>query len=95
MTTWMIEGEWSGPSDPAGDWNRLVHREYTTSQQRADACREMGSILYSDGTRLLLHVSVHHGCRHGSRNGYGDLIPDCIRHGVKSVEDLPDVEVSP
>ena len=95
MTTWMIEGEWTGPSDPAGDWCRLAHREYTTSKLRADACRAMGSIRYSDGTRLLLHVSPHIGRRIGSRNGYGDLITDCIRHGVTAVEDLPDVEVSP
>ena len=95
MTTWMIEGNWTGPVNPAGDWTRLAHREYTTSYDRAHDAAGIPSIRFGDGTSLVLRVAEHHGRRDREVNGYGDLITDCIRYGVTAVDDLPDVEVAP
>ncbi len=88
MNQWMIEGEWSGPVNPAGDWTRIVHREFTTDQDRADACRALGSILYTDGTRLFLSVTSSDRRALPLLDGYGRLITDCIAQGVSSVDEL-------
>lgn len=90
MTTWMIEGEWSGPQNPAGNWTRIVHREFTKSRNRADACRNLHSILYSDGTRLFLTVTERHrsGQRPPAIPGYHELINACLQTGIASVDDL-------
>jgi len=93
MATYMIEGEWTGPSSPAGGYTRHVHREYTKSKRRADDCERLGSILYTDGTRLLLSVEdvteTHYTKRRPKINGYSKLIGDCLAHGVSAVADLP------
>ena len=85
---WMIEGKWTGPQSPAGDFTRIVHREYTRDRARADACRDMRTILYTDGTRLILRVTPHTGKKLPANDNYGSLISDCIRAGVTSVDEL-------
>jgi hypothetical protein len=82
--SFTIEGEWTGYTSSQ---RRVVHREHTRSQRRVDEIRKLGSILYTDGTSLLL--SVRDGKRGTPVNGYRSLIADCIRHGVKAVADLP------
>lgn len=89
--TWMIEGRWTGPVNPAGDYTRDAHREYTYSRKFAEQVRNLGSILFTDGTRLLLSVGqrTQRSKRPPEIPGYGSLIRDCIRLGVKSVAELP------
>ena len=82
MATWMIEGLWSGPVSPAGEWNRMQHREYTRSKRRAEACEKLGRIRFSDGTCLRLLVTPHTGGKRlPTRNGYGELIDRCVAAG--------------
>lgn len=86
MATYMIEGEWSGY---APSHRRVVHREYTTSKQRAEAIKKLGCITYGDGTRLILTVNISpRGNRPPPINGYNSLISDCLKYGMDSVGDL-------
>lgn len=86
MQTWMIEGHWSGPKDPAGDWTRVVHREYTTSRHRAQRCGRMGPIEFTDGTTLMLAVKpISKGPRAPQIPGYAQLINECLHWDVCSV----------
>jgi hypothetical protein len=95
--TWMIEGRWTGPINPAGDWTNIVHREFTRSRKFVEQVCELSSILFTDGTKLLLSVDERtQGSKRtrGSKRppeipGYGPLIRDCIRLGVNSVAALP------
>lgn len=84
---YMIEGEWSGPQSPAGNWTRFQHREFTQSKKRADAIRELGSIRYDDGTFLYLTVTEGKGPAKSrpAVDGYGKLINECLKFGVNSV----------
>ncbi len=82
--SYTIEGKWTGYTSAQ---RRVVHREHTRSKKRADQIRELGSIGYTDGTRLLLHVID--GKSGKPINGYSSLINDCLRHGVNSVAALP------
>lgn len=87
----MIEGRWSGPANPAGSWTSLVHREYTDRKRFASQCKILGSIGYSDGTRLRLRVHKRErgeGKRPREVDGYSELIRDCIYYEVNSVDDL-------
>ena len=89
-TRWMITGEWSGPSNPAGGYTRFQHLEYTRDSKRADWC-DGNSIRFSDGTMLFLAVEpMGHGERRQrpEKNGYGKLISDCVRHDVNTVDEL-------
>ncbi len=96
MPTWMIEGVWSGPQNPAGNYTRIVHREFTSSQTRVDACRDLGSIRYDDGTLLFLTVSpAPRRGRPEAINGYNNLIDSCIAEGVASVAELHGTDHSP
>ena len=87
---YMIEGEWSGPQSPAGNWTRFQHREFTQSKKRAEAINELGSIRYSDGTYLYLTVTEGKGPakKRPAIDGYGKLINECLRYGVSSVDEL-------
>ena len=95
MTTrWMITGERSGPSNPAGNYTRNVHREVTKDAQRAKWCTDH-NIPYSDGTMLYLSVRpMGHGERSKEpmKNGYGSLISDCVRHDCNDVERLCEIQ---
>ena len=83
MGSYTIEGVWTGYTSAQ---RRVVHREHTRSKERVDAIVALGSIAYTDGTRLLLHASDG---KHGQPiNGYGSLIRDCLRRGVSSVAEL-------
>ena len=84
MASYTIEGEWTGYTSAQ---RRVVHREHTRSEKRTDDIRKLGSILYTDGTRLLLSVTP--GKRGKAIDGYRSLIAKCIHHGVSSVADLP------
>lgn len=83
MNTHTIEGTWTGYTSSQ---RRVVHREHTRSESRIEAVRKLGSIAYTDGTRLLLHVSE--GKRGKPKDGYGSLIRDCIAQGVNTVAEL-------
>lgn len=90
MPTWKIEGEWTGYTSRQ---RRVVHREYTTSEQRAKGAEELGYIRYSDGTGLYLTVEKKgRGKREHEIHGYTSLISDCIREGVSSVNELQSVK---
>jgi hypothetical protein len=80
--TYIIEGIWSGYGSGR---DKLAHREYTDDAERAEKCKQMHSIRFTDGTVLYLKVYEE---RLPAMNGYGDLISDCIRQGVKSVAEL-------
>lgn len=94
-TTYMITGEWSGPSSPAGNYTRIVHREYLRADTAAkhafvEKVRNLNLIRYTDGTALYLHVEAMppRAKRRPTINGYGSLIRDCISYGVNSVDAL-------
>lgn len=100
MATYAIIAEWTGPQNPAGDWTRLQHCEHVRSQkkqmpdwlQRVD---DMGQIIFTDGTSLLLSVRDITGVRgkdrppHQPDSGYKQLIRQCLHHGTNKVEELP------
>ena len=91
MTTWMIEGLWSGPHNPAGDWTKIPHREFTTDAQRVADCRRLRQIMFTDGTFLTLRI------RKGkqvlpSKDTYGGLITRCLAAGVDTVAELHKTE---
>ena len=83
---YTIEGKWTGYTS---NQSRVVHREHTRSAARADEIRSLGSILYTDGTRLLL--SVRNGKHGAAIDGYRKLIADCLKYGVSSVSDIPPI----
>lgn len=88
---WCIEGEWSGPRSPAGDYIRTCYREYTSRCARADEVSGLGHIGFSDGTTLRLSVrKLDKGDRKRlpSMLSYSGLIADCLAHGVRSVDAL-------
>lgn len=98
MTTYQITGSWSGPANPAGDWVRLQHVEYVRSRGKDEpsfvqSVRELGSIIFTDGTALHLEVAdvtgIHRNHRPPEKRGYDRLIRECVRHGVSRVADLP------
>lgn len=92
-TRWEIIGTWSGPANPAGDYTRECHKEYTRDRSRAEWC-DSNNIRFDDGTMLYLSVRpMGHGERRhkGRTGGYTSLIDDCVRFDVASVADLPDV----
>ena len=91
MATWMIEGRWSGPTYPIGDYTELQHREYTTNHDFAMQVRELGVITFGDQTTLTLTVtprSQHDGKRLPELDGYPVLIRDCVRMKVNTVDKL-------
>jgi hypothetical protein len=84
---YIIEGEWTGynPSQ-----RRVVHREVTTRKDYADAVKKLGSILYSDGTSLILSVREAIFREKIVENlQYRELIRECIARGVRAVAQLP------
>ena len=83
MASFTIEGTWTGYT---GARRRVVHREHTRSVKRAEEIRQLGAILYTDGTQLLL--DVREGKSGEAIAAYGSLINDCLRHGVSSVAAL-------
>lgn len=98
MPTYAIEGRWTGPKSPAGDWDPFAHREFVRvdtkrAQDFLDQVRRMDAIDFTDGTALILDVrdvsGVHWTKRGKKRNGYGWLIRQCAKHGVTRVADLP------
>lgn len=91
-TGWMIEGEWSGYRSGQ---RRVTHREYVRDAALAEKVRALGSIGYTDGTRLDLCVTPHRGKKAlPAILGYSQLIRDCVRLGVRSVHALQEAEKS-
>jgi hypothetical protein len=83
----MIEGTWSGYNSGQ---RRVVHREFTTMRHRVEQIRNLGWILYTDGTTLSLTVTEIAGRQNLKPiAGYTSLIDKCIRHGVNAVNALP------
>jgi hypothetical protein len=82
---WVVEGEWSGYTSSQ---QRVVHRA-VVSAKTAQAIKDLGSIRFTDGTRLDLSVRR---CAPRERvtciNGYGALIADCLSLGVTSVSEI-------
>ena len=83
---YLIEGTWSGYT---GSQRRVVHRSTDFRQPLREWIERVGSIRYTDGTRLCLDVR---DCKPRERvvemNGYTALINKCFRAGVSAVEDL-------
>ena len=88
---YVIEGTWSGYS---GSQRRVVHRDVHNDRWKTDAAlrvwaETVGSIRYTDGTRLCLDVR---DCKPRERvqeiNGYKRLIRECFRRNLSAVEDL-------
>lgn len=90
MSTWCIEGEWSGYTSSQ---RHVVHREYATRDTFADEVRKLGYIRYTDGTSLILHVrKLEKGTKREKEiSGYTSLIRECLAAGVHLVDDLPGV----
>jgi hypothetical protein len=82
--SYTIEGVWTGYTSAQ---RQVAHREHTRSEERIEEIRKLGSILYTDGTKLLLRVLE--GKQGEPIDGYSKLIADCLRHGVNSVDALP------
>ena len=83
-----IEGEWSGYTSSQ---QRVVHREYTSKLDRAEAVKKLGAIRYTDGTSLYLRVypvkskeSIMPGI-----DGYSSLIDKAVRTGITDVAKMP------
>lgn len=86
MTVYVIEGEWSGYRSSQ---RRVVHREYTTSKERAEQIERLAYIFYSDGTRLDLYVREKLDRKKREPiSGYTRLINDCLRYGVNTVNEV-------
>jgi hypothetical protein len=90
---YVIQGEWSGPRNPAGNYTRIQHREVTTNQKLIDFCGRTHGIRYDDGTMLYL------SCRPCQPRevvkeilGYSSLIRECAAKGVDSVAALYELE---
>lgn len=78
MGRFILEGEWSGYSSSQ---RRIVHREVVTAKV-AEKAREIGSIVYTDGTRLDLYTRAAKSRERVQEiNGYGRLIREAIKHG--------------
>lgn len=82
-----ITGTWTGYRSGQ---ERECHIEYTPDRKRADKIKAMYSILYTDGTSLILMVKEIHSKENigKSKNGYGEVINQCLREGVTSVAEL-------
>jgi len=100
MSTFAVYGEWTGPLHPAGDYESAVHCQIVTVRTKRsrfwlDAVMGLGSIQFTDGTKLRLRVKDITGMRGHrrptERRRYTTLIDDCVRHGVNRVRDLPEV----
>jgi hypothetical protein len=69
---------------------REVHREVVKDRKLAEAIQKLGSIRYTDGTKLYLFVrELNRSERVKAMDSYGSLIRDCIKHGVDAVSELP------
>lgn len=87
---WMIEGHWSGPVDPAGDYASFQHREFTENETFARLVKELGYITFTDNTTLALTVRKENNIKRlPEKNGYGSLIRKCIQANTSKVNDLP------
>lgn len=81
-TRYVLEGEWTGYTSSQ---QRVVHREVVTGK-RVDRLRNLRTIVYTDGTSLLLHLrparfreQVH------EMDSYGSLIRDAEKIGKSRV----------
>lgn len=89
MTRYIIEGEWTGYTSAQ---RRVVHREVVTEKVAASA-RGLHSIVYTDGTSLIVRVrDAAPREKVAINNQYGSLIRQAIAHGGSRVlvADLPD-----
>ena len=87
---YILTGEWTGPSSPAGDFNPFQHRECVTEHRLVLWAKDIGRITFTDGTALILRAEpMQKGERFGAPIlGYKSLIRDCFRYGVDSVAAL-------
>lgn len=93
-TRYEITGTWSGPQNPAGDYIRLCHREYTTRSKFAEWCQTNKRITFSDGTSLIFNVRTMDNGERAKKpmDYYGSLIHSCYLHDVNSVDELTEAE---
>lgn len=85
---YVIEGEWSGYTRAQ---TKIVHREVTTLKYIAEWFEKNRCISFSDGTSL--HLSVREAKpreRVPEIHGYDQLLDDCRRENVDSVNALVD-----
>ena len=78
---YVIEAFWAG---------RPQHCEVTTRAKYARAVENLGRIIFTDGTVLILTVRELKPREKAPRpiNGYGSLIGQCVRQGKSHVADL-------
>jgi len=85
---YCIEGEWSGYTSSQ---QRVVHREYTPKEDRAESVKKLGAIRYTDGTSLYLRtysVKSKEGIL-PKIDGYTSLINKAIQTGISDVAQMP------
>lgn len=84
----VVEGTWSGYRSSQ---RRVCHRTvHTKDREKFEALR---NIAYTDGTFLELTVrSAKPREKVEAIHGYDDLITKCIKHGVRSVRKLAEIE---
>jgi hypothetical protein len=86
-----IIGVWGGPINPASTNNtKECHREYTYDVKRAEWCLH-NNIKFTDGTMLYLDARQMEFNERKPKNvrvgGYTELINDCVRLDVCTVEE--------
>lgn len=83
----VVEGTWTGYTSGQ---RQVCHVHVEQNEKTAEAIRDLGRILYTDGTSLILRVRpADRGERIKENRQYDELIRDCLRHGVRAVADLP------
>jgi len=83
----LLEGEWTGYHSAQA---KIVHREVISDKKTIEWVKKNHSIRYSDGTLLILHFRQMkpHERLENPNYGYRELIRDCVRYDVNSVDVL-------
>lgn len=90
MSRFIIEGTWTGYNTSQ---SKIVHVSVHEASRKKlrEFVEKTYSILYTDGTRLLLRVrDAKPRERVKARPSYMSLIEECCHHGVSSVDALMD-----
>ena len=81
-TRFVLEGEWTGYTSSQ---SRVVHREVVTGK-RVEALKNLHTIIYTDGTSLLLHLREAKPREKVQEvKSYTSLINDALRVGKARV----------
>ena len=85
---YIIEGTWSGYTAAQ---SRIMHREVTICEKRAEWSKNAGLILFTDNTSLYLNVREAKPYeRDKAMKSYSKLINQCIRENCSIVARLKD-----